>query len=57
MIEEAVDDAIGGMRGIPVALVTHGRLKMTKSEVMRSLGKLLCLLGWRFTASIDQDNA
>lgn len=45
VIEEAVDDAIGGMRGIPAALVTHGRLKMTKAEVMRSLGKLLCLRG------------
>ncbi len=45
VIEEAVDDVIGGMRGIPVALVTHGRLKLTKAEVMRSLGKLLKLRG------------
>ncbi len=45
VMEEAVDDAIGGMRDIPHALLTHGRLKMNKTEVMRSLGKLLGLRG------------
>jgi uncharacterized Rmd1/YagE family protein len=45
VIEEAVDDAIGGMRDIPFALITHGRLKMKKADVMRSLGKLLGLRG------------
>lgn len=45
VMEEAVDDAIGGMRDIPLALLTHGRLKMNKTEVMRSLGKLLGLRG------------
>jgi uncharacterized Rmd1/YagE family protein len=45
VIEEAVDATIGAMRDIPLALVTHGRLKMKKADVMRSLGKLLGLRG------------
>jgi uncharacterized Rmd1/YagE family protein len=45
VIEEAVDETIGAMRDIPLALVTHGRLKMKKADVMRSLGKLLGLRG------------
>jgi uncharacterized Rmd1/YagE family protein len=45
VIEEAVDDVIGGMRDIPAALVVDGRLKMNKADVMRSLGKLLRLRG------------
>jgi hypothetical protein len=56
VIEEAVDSAIGGMRDIPVALLTHGRLKMKKADVMRSLGKLLALRGTAELLSIFPPN-